>query len=167
MSHNHHLKDLQDFLSEEFGDLQVHPLAVFLDGVQQDAVVSFWKLDPREQVRGDALGWKGQSRWGTVRAVERGNTHNQSYDEELSSWVSGLPFRKPLILLEQGLTGCLAQLEFCRASLPSSGPSNMAWVLLAKGGGAADSSHQSSDCRSKVTATLNLGMSESSRSSLS
>ncbi|TNN79442.1 hypothetical protein EYF80_010256 [Liparis tanakae] len=49
MPHDHHLKDLQDLLSEEFGDLQVHPLAVFLDGLQQGAVVSLWKLDPREQ----------------------------------------------------------------------------------------------------------------------
>lgn len=58
MPHNHHLKDLQDFLSKEFGDLQVHALAVFLNGLQQDTVVSVWKLHPREEVRGDTLRWK-------------------------------------------------------------------------------------------------------------
>lgn len=59
MPHYHHLKDLQDFLSKEIGELQVHELAVFLDGLQQDAVVSFWKLDPREEVGGDTLKLKG------------------------------------------------------------------------------------------------------------
>lgn len=60
MPHYHHLKDLQDFLSEEIGDLQVHALAVFPDGFKQDAIVPFWKLDPREEVRGDTLRVKGK-----------------------------------------------------------------------------------------------------------
>lgn len=60
MPHYHHLKDLQDFLSKEISDLQVHALAVFLDGLQQDAVVSFWELDPREEVGGDALRRRGK-----------------------------------------------------------------------------------------------------------
>lgn len=55
MSHYHHLKDLQDFLSKEIGDLQVHASAVFLDGLQQNAIVSIWEGDPWEEVRGDTL----------------------------------------------------------------------------------------------------------------
>lgn len=58
MPHYHHLKDLQDFLSKKLGDLKVHAPAVFLDSLQQDTVVSFWKLDSREEVRGDSLRWK-------------------------------------------------------------------------------------------------------------
>lgn len=69
MPHLHHLIDLHDFLSEEFGDLQVHALTVFLDGLQQYVVVSVWELDPREEVRGDALGWKSKVVGGTVWAA--------------------------------------------------------------------------------------------------
>lgn len=67
MPHYHHLIDLQDFLSKELCELQVHALTVFLDGLQQDAVVSLWKLDPWEEVRGDTLEVERQSSWGTVR----------------------------------------------------------------------------------------------------
>lgn len=56
--HYHHLIDLQDLLSKEVCDLQVHALAIFLDGLQQNAVISFWEFDPGEEVRGDTLRWE-------------------------------------------------------------------------------------------------------------
>lgn len=62
MPHYHHLKDLQDFLHKEIGDLQVHAYAVIVDGLQQNAVVSCRELDAREEVRGDTLRWKRQVR---------------------------------------------------------------------------------------------------------
>lgn len=54
--HGHHLEDLQDLLDEEVRHLEVHELAVLPDGFQQHLVVGLRQLDPREEVRGDALG---------------------------------------------------------------------------------------------------------------
>lgn len=53
--YDHHLVDLQDFLSKELGDLEVHELAVFFNGLQENAVVSFWEFNSREEIRGNAL----------------------------------------------------------------------------------------------------------------
>lgn len=48
VTHNHHFIDLQDLLSKEVSDLQVHLSTVFLNSLQQHTIVWFWKLDPRE-----------------------------------------------------------------------------------------------------------------------
>lgn len=55
VTHDHHLIDLQDFLSKEVGDLQVHGLAVFCDGVQENVVVSIREHHTREEIGGDTL----------------------------------------------------------------------------------------------------------------
>lgn len=55
MSHYHHLKDLQDLLNKEISDLEVHASAVFLNSLQQNAVVSIGEHDPWEEVRSDTL----------------------------------------------------------------------------------------------------------------
>lgn len=48
VTHNHHFIDLQDLLSKEVSDLQVHLSAVFINSFKQHSVVWFWKLDSRE-----------------------------------------------------------------------------------------------------------------------
>lgn len=50
MTHAHHFINLQDLLCKEICHLQVHLLACFFDGIQQDVVVWFGEFYPRKKV---------------------------------------------------------------------------------------------------------------------
>ena len=55
MAHNHHLVGLDDLLLEEVHKLQVLLAGHPLHGIQEDLVVGLGQLEPREQVRDDAI----------------------------------------------------------------------------------------------------------------